>query len=171
MSKEIKLTNFQNQISAKNTNLEALHERSAQYSMDREVYLMNIKRLEQEVVDLLFYKKKMIHELNHLTALTAGEGSPMGRIKFFKQGILESSALQIIQDRITEHRAHQQETLDKIDQNITHINDKIIDIEMEIDQERNQLILLEQQISTNQQRIHQLKTEVASIHSQIRTLT
>ncbi len=49
--------------------------------------------------------------------------------------------------------------------------DKITDIEMEIDQERNQLILLEQQISTNQQRIHQLKTEVASIHSQIRTLT
>lgn len=167
----IHLANLRNQISSKQTGIYSLQQNVNTLYEQRNVCLSNIQRLEQELVDLLFYKKKLMKEFNHMEQLTSGDASPMGRIQFVKIGLLEGTALQSMQERIMERRQNQKNTLTIIDDSILHLREKGIEIEGDIEQEKKRLMNIDQSVASKQHQIHSLRAEISSIEGRVRTLT
>ncbi|GAF11204.1 hypothetical protein JCM19045_294 [Bacillus sp. JCM 19045] len=157
-------------ISSKESSISVLSQQNYSYRSQHSDGVSELNRLEQQLEELMQDQQKMIHYLERIESLTLGEGSPMGRIKFFSPGLLEGRALERIQERILSSQEQQLQDRNRIQDTIYGIDDEIYELESKIEDQKMANFNLEQRISNNQSRIEQLKSQISSDRSKLRTM-
>lgn len=171
MSKEIELISLQNQIQTEQTDINFYQAENIRLQSDYDIGISRIQQLEQELVDVLHYKKNIMEQLEVAESCACGEGSRLDKIKLVRHGQLEGRFLERMQSRLSERQRKQAAAVDTIRENITEIKNKSQLIEDEIDDARMYALELDTLISTNQANIQAKKTQIAQLEGNIRMMT
>ncbi|MDQ0206950.1 hypothetical protein [Alkalicoccobacillus murimartini] len=157
-------------ITSKQSSISTLSGQNNTYRSQHSDGISELNRLEKQLEDLLQNQQDMINQLDKIEGLTVGEGSPMGRIKFFAPGLLEGRALEKIQERIANRQDQQLQGRNRIQETIHEADDDISELEGKIEDQKAANLQLEQLLSNNQNRIDQLKLQVSSDRSRLRMM-
>nr|WP_139189743.1 hypothetical protein [Evansella caseinilytica] len=161
---------YNEQIAAREKKISSLSQENVTLQSHYVAVTSRIAELERKLETLLSYRNAIDKELAALEFLTDGAGSPMGRIKFLKPGILESKALTMMEERVAERRKRQATALDSVAFAIERMDKKARAIEDEIEWERTRAASYGDMISSNSTRINNLREVIASRRSSIRSL-
>lgn len=162
---------FKNQINEKQSDLQACHQKDAEYRLNYDECLETIGTLEQELNLLLFHKKKALEIYQHLESLICGDVSPMGKIQFNQPGLLEGKFLRKVQIKLNDERREQRKTLAAMRESILEINQKIREVEDDIALERSQLIQLNDLMIANKEQINTKNMQIVILEGNIRSLS
>lgn len=171
MKKDVKLISLQSQLRTQHTDLNNYNVENIRLQSSYDAGILRIQQLEQQLNDVLYYKRNMLEKMQEAESLVTGEGSRLGGIKFFRHGLLEGRFLERMQTRISEQHRTQAAAVEAIRENIWEIKRKVKIIENEIEAERRYVIHVDSLISTNQAKIQQKKMAIAQLESSIRVLT
>jgi len=160
------LNQLRNQISEKNTSLQTLIDKDIDYTRRYDEGLSNLNKLEQELNDLLFYKKKTLSEHLQLESLV----NDSNKLQFVSPGYLEGHFLNRIQDKVSGNKEQQKVMLSEIEQNLQQMRVSEMNLERDLEEQRQMVYQLDQLIAINESNIHKKRMEIATLESKLRTL-
>lgn len=165
------ISNLKNQKIREESTLQTYYAQGAEYQLGYDNCLTTIGRLEQELNDLLFYKKHTLEESQNLESLIIGDASPMGKIHFHQTGLLEGRFLEKAQTKLLNQKRRQKQALATIENNIQEMKRKERQIEDELETERTKLLQFDDLISNNKANIESKKMAISTIESKIRSIS
>jgi len=162
-----KSNQVRSEISTERSSLDTLINKNHVYTNQFEEGSLHLKKLEQELDDLLLYKKKILEEYHYLEELI----DKSNKVQFSVPGHLEGHFLRRINDKISDDKKQQYKIRDTIHNNLDKVDRSIEKLEQDLENQRQALFQLDQLIADNSASIQLKRTEITKLEGQLRSLS